>query len=221
MKPLSLILVLAAVILLGCSKPKPMKTQLLDSKWQFRKAGNADWLSAKVPGCVHTDLLDHQKITDPFSRKNELDAKWVETTDWEYATTFEITPEMANFANLDLQFGGLDTYADVFLNDSLILKADNMFLGWTLPVKNIVKQGENNLRIYFHSAVNVGMEKLKKVPYTIMAANEIAPENERTNVFTRKAPFHYGWDWGPRLVTCGIWKPVTLIGWDQSTMKDL
>lgn len=221
MKSLSLILVLAALILFGCSQPKPMKTQLLDSNWQFRKAGDSEWLQAKVPGCVHTDLLDNQKIPDPFFRKNELEVKWVETTDWEYATTFELTPEMAKFANLDMQFDGLDTYADVYVNDSLVLQADNMFLGWTVPVKNVVKPGENHLRIYFRSAVNVGMEKLKKVPYLIMAANEIAPENERTNVFTRKAPFHYGWDWGPRLVTCGIWKPVTLFGWDKATIKDL
>ena len=65
------------------------------------------------------------------------------------------------------------------------------------------------------------MAKLKKVPYLIMTANEIAPENERTNVFTRKAPFHYGWDWGPRLVTCGVWKPVKLVAWNEAKMNDL
>jgi beta-mannosidase len=65
------------------------------------------------------------------------------------------------------------------------------------------------------------MEKLRKVPYTLMAANERAPESERSNVFTRKAPFHYGWDWGPRLVTCGIWKPVKIRAWDHIRMDDL
>jgi beta-mannosidase len=109
----------------------------------------------------------------------------------------------------------------VYLNDSLILKADNMFVGHTVAAKKYLKPGENKLRIYFHSAVNVGMEKLKKVPYLIMAANEIAPENERSNVFTRKAPFHYGWDWGPRLVTCGIWKPVKITGWNDLKLSDL
>jgi uncharacterized membrane protein len=69
-----------------------------------------------------------------------------------------------------------------------------MFIGWNIPAKKWLKKGLKPLRIYFHSAVNVGMERLRKVPYTLMAANEIAPENERSNVFTRKAPFHYGWD---------------------------
>ena len=210
-----------AILILSCTQNRENKAVSLNNNWQFRKAGDSEWLTAKVPGCVHTDLSDHQKIPDPFLGKNELDVKWIESTDWEYATTFELSSEMAKFTNLDLQFGGLDTYADVYVNDSLVLQADNMFLGWTVPVRNVVKPGENHLRIYFRSAVNVGMEKLKKVSYLIMAANEIAPENERSNVFTRKAPFHYGWDWGPRLVTCGIWKPVTLFGWDKSTMKDL
>ncbi|MBC8005916.1 MAG: glycoside hydrolase family 2 protein, partial [Verrucomicrobia bacterium] len=214
-------IITVALLMWSCIQNRENQAVSLNNNWQFRKAGDSEWLQAKVPGCVHTDLLDHQLIADPFFQKNELEAKWIETTDWEYSTTFELTPEMAKFNNLDLQFGGLDTYADVYVNDSLVLLADNMFLGWTVPVKNVVKPGENHLRIYFRSAVNVGMEKLKKVPYLIMAANELAPENERSNVFTRKAPFHYGWDWGPRLVTCGIWKPVTLLGWDQSTMKDL
>jgi len=214
-------LIIVAGLMWSCTQKRGNKTVSLNNNWQFRKAGDSEWLQAKVPGCVHTDLLEHQLIADPFSRKNELEVKWIETSDWEYTTTFELSPEMAKYNHLNLQFDGLDTYADVYVNDSLVLRADNMFLGWTVPVKKVVKPGENHLRIYFHSAVNVGIEKLKKVPYVIMAANEIAPENERSNVFTRKAPFHYGWDWGPRLVTCGIWKPVTLSGWDQCTMKDL
>ncbi len=189
--------------------------------WSFRKAGDTEWLPAKVPGCVHTDLLDNQKIVDPFFRKNELDVKWVETTDWEYETTFTLSKETAAAANIDLQFDGLDTYADVYVNDSLALKADNMFIAWTIQAKKFLKPGENKLRVYFHSAVNIGMEKLRKVPYLIMAANEIAPENERSNVFTRKAPFHYGWDWGPRLVTCGVWKPVKIVAWNELIMTDL
>ena len=208
-------------VLLGCSQVQPTKRIELSSDWKFRKAGDTAWLPAHVPGCVHTDLLENKQIPDPFYRKNELAVKWIENTDWEYTTTFDLQADVVSFSNIELQFEGLDTYADVYLNDSLVLKADNMFLDWTIQAKKYLKTGNNNLRIYFHSAVNTGMEKLKKVPYTIMAANEIAPENERSNVFTRKAPFHYGWDWGPRLVTCGIWKPVKLIAWNNSLMNDL
>ncbi len=214
-------LILISFLFFGCSKEQPVKTEKITSLWKFRQAGDSTWLPASVPGCVHTDLIDNKLIPDPFYRLNEQKVKWIENADWEYSTTFNVSGELASFSNIDLEFGGLDTYADVFLNDSLLLKADNMFISWSVPVKNLVKQGENSLRIYFHSAVNVGMDKLRKVPYTLMAANEIAPENERSNVFTRKAPFHYGWDWGPRLVTCGIWKPIKLQGWGNIKIDDL
>ena len=214
-------MLVSVILLVSCTENKESMNIQLNSDWKFRKAGDATWLAATVPGCVHTDLIDNKAIADPFYQKNELDVKWIETTDWEYETTFDVSGEMADYANIDLQFLGLDTYADVYLNDSLVLKADNMFIAWTIPVKDILKKGSNSMRIYFHSAVNVGMEKLRKVPYTVLATNEIAPENERTNVFTRKAPFHYGWDWGPRLVTCGVWKPVNIIAWDQSRIEDL
>lgn len=220
-KLLKTLTLLVMVGLFGCSEQNQVVIEEINSDWQFRKAGDNEWLSANVPGCVHTDLLEHEKIPDPSFRKNELDVKWIEDADWEYTTTFNLSPEMADFANLDMQFEGLDTYADVYLNDSLLLNADNMFLAYTVPAKKFLKQGENTLRVYFHSAVKVGMEKLKKVPYLIMAANELAPEDERTNVFTRKAPFHYGWDWGPRLVTCGVWKPIKIIAWEEVKMKDL
>ena len=209
------------ILQIGFSQSQSGKTILLTEDWKFRKVGDTEWLQAKVPGCVHTDLLDNKLIPNPFFRKNELDVKWIENAGWEYTTTFDVSTEMAAFSNIDLQLDGLDTYADVYFNGSLVLKADNMFIGWTVPVKTVIKKGQNTLRIYFHSAVNVGMEKLRKVPYTLMAANEIAPENERSNVFTRKAPFHYGWDWGPRLVTCGIWKKVKIQAWNHIKMDDL
>jgi len=215
------LLFLMAGVLFGCSQEQPTKRVELLSDWKFRKAGDTVWLPAHVPGCIHTDLLENKQISDPFYRKNEQAVKWIENTDWEYATTFDLEAGLTSFSNIDLQFDGLDTYADVFLNDSLILKADNMFIGWNIPAKKWLKKGRNSLRIYFHSAVNVGMEKLRKVHYTLMAANEIAPENERSNVFTRKAPFHYGWDWGPRLVTCGIWKPIIIQAWNDFQMNDL
>ena len=205
----------------SCSFEKGTTTIELEGDWKFRKAGDSEWMSATVPGCVHTDLLDHKIIPDPFYRQQELEVMWIESADWEYITSFVVSDELISHSNINIQFDGLDTYADVYLNDSLVLKADNMFIGWTVPVKKFLKGGENELRIYFHSAVNIGMEKLRKVPYTLMASNELAPENERSNVFTRKAPFHYGWDWGPRLVTCGVWRPVRIEAWNNLNIEDL
>ncbi|MEG1648676.1 MAG: glycoside hydrolase family 2 protein, partial [Rikenellaceae bacterium] len=108
--------------------------------------------------------------------------------------------------NLMLDFKGLDTYAQVSVNGELLLRSDNMFIEWKIDIKPYVKEGENILNIVFESAYNVGKEIAKGYP-KLPADNDKGVEY-KTSVFTRKAPYHYGWDWGPRFVTAGIWKPV-------------
>lgn len=180
--------------------------QEISSGWQFRKVGDTEWLPATVPGTVHTDLLANKKIADPFWGTNEKDLQWIENTDWEYRTVFSIDEKMFRQQNIELGFDGLDTYAKVFLNDSLILSADNMFRTWKADIKKYLKQKDNVLLIHFESAVKKGKDAAKKLPYTL-------PGDER--VFARKAAYQYGWDWGPRFVTCGVWRPVKITGWDN------
>src|SRR2546423_2457578 len=102
----------------------------IDTAWQFREVGKTDWHDAKVPGCVHTDLLANKLIDDPFYRDNEKKQQWIGKTDWEYRTTFNVTAQTLERENVELVFAGLDTYANVFLNEQLVLKADNMFRTW-------------------------------------------------------------------------------------------
>jgi len=93
MKPSVFFTILSIAILMwSCTQTRENQAVSLNNNWQFRKAGDSEWLTAKVPGCVHTDLLEQKKISDPFFRKNELDVKWVESTVLEYATTFSLTP---------------------------------------------------------------------------------------------------------------------------------
>ncbi|WP_016778679.1 beta-mannosidase [Anaerophaga thermohalophila] len=194
----------------------------INDNWEFSQAGTDEWMPAKVPGTVHSDLMANGVIEDPHYRMNEDDVQWIEDEDWIYRTTFNVDESLLSGPDvIELAFKGLDTYADVFLNDTKILEADNMFVGWHVDVRENLVEGENELRIYFHSPVKEGMKKLKELEYTIPAVNEQAPEGERTNVFTRKAPFHYGWDWGPRLVTSGIWKPVVLKAWSKAVIEDI
>lgn len=178
------------------------------NKWKFKKKNDKSWLKATVPGTVHTDLFANEKIPDPFYGNNEKQLQWIENEDWEYKTIFSISHIEFYQSHIELQFDGLDTYAKVFVNDSLVLLADNMFRSWKVDVKKYVRKGKNNLRIVFESAVKRGKEAAAKLSYTL-------PGDEK--VFTRKAQYQYGWDWGPRFVTCGIWKDVKLVFW--STMK--
>ena len=187
------------------------QSHILDSGWQFRQAGTDKWRSAIVPSCVHLDLLREGLIPDPFYRAHEADVQWIETQDWEYRTAFECDAELLACDGVELEFAGLDTFADVFLNGKLILQAANMFVRERLAVRRHLREGTNELRIYFHSPINRTLPEYRASPYRYPAVND--QSHEQVSVYARKAPYHYGWDWGPRLVTSGIWRPITLHAW--------
>ena len=190
----------------------------LQSDWRFREAGKSTWYSATVPGCVHTDLLNNKLIDDPFWRDNEQKQQWIGKTNWEYQTTFNVTPVLLNHENLELVFEGLDTYAEVFLNDASLLNTDNMFRTWRADGKKLLKPGLNTLRVRFRSPINEVLPLMAKMKYELPAGND---QGEKTSPHTRKAPYQYGWDWGPRFVTSGVWRPVYLEAWDKARVDDL
>jgi beta-mannosidase len=190
----------------------------INTGWQFREVGKTDWHDATVPGCVHTDLLANKLIDDPFYRDNEKKQQWIDKKDWEYQTTFKIAPQTLERENVELVFEGLDTYAQVYLNEQLVLSADNMFRTWRVDAKSNLKAGDNTLRIVFRSPVNEILPVMAKLNYQLPAPND---QGEKTSPFTRKAPYHYGWDWGPRFVTSGIWRPVSLEAWDHVRIDDI
>lgn len=193
-------------------------TLTLNDHWLFSQAGTEKWLSAKVPGTVHQDLIHHQLLPDPFYGVNEEKIQWVENEDWQYKTSFTVSEELLNREGALLTFEGLDTYADVYLNGSLVLKSDNMFVGYSVPVKSVLRKGENRLQVYFHSPVKLVMPQQASNGFNYPADND--HHKEHLSVFTRKAPYSYGWDWGIRMVTSGIWRPVSLRFYDVATIDD-
>lgn len=192
------------ILVLAC--PAQKQFPLHYSEWQFRQAGTETFYPAKLPGTVHQDLMRHHLIPDPYYQTNEQLVQWVENKDWEYQNTFLCTPEMLSYKHAELVFEGLDTYARVFVNGEEVLKSSNMFLKYQVDIKKLLKKdGLLEIRVVFESAVKHGRAEAKKRTYTL-------PGDEK--VFTRKAQYQYGWDWGPRLVTCGIYKPVYLNCWN-------
>lgn len=111
--------------------------------WTFKACEDQEWLPAHVPGCVHTDLLKLGKIPDPFYGTNEKEVQWVDKKDWEYRTEFDVNEALLSQQHLELVFDGLDTYADVYVNEQHVLSADNMFRVWTVDVKSVVKANGN------------------------------------------------------------------------------
>lgn len=222
---ISLILILGTCLGSAQTVSARVERQSLGGKWKFRESGKVQWHTGNVPGVVHTDLLELGLIPDPFIGQNERDVQWVDKQDWIYQRYFNLEKKLADADSLRLVFDGLDTYADVYLNDSLVLKADNMFRRWRVPVKDLVKNDSNKLTVYFHSPIKVDLPKFDALPFQYDAGNDQSHNggimDKRVSVFARKAGYHYGWDWGPRLVTTGIWRPVFLEGWSGPVIEDM
>lgn len=202
------------LILVCCScQPKhdvPVTSEL-HNDWQFKKTTDSVWRSASVPGNVFSDLLDHDLIEDPFIGNNEEKVQWVSKGDWEYKISFSVDEKTLQKKHVELYLEGLDTYASVFLNGSLILKANNAFREWKVDVKQILN-GQNEIRILFENTSKFEEVEKAKLPYEL-------PEGKR--IFTRKAQFQYGWDWGPKLNTSAIWRPINLVAWNDARIYDL
>jgi beta-mannosidase len=185
---------------------------LSSENWTFNKQGETKKRIATIPGTVHTDLFANQLIPDPFFGANEKQLQWIENENWEYETTFLLSEKEISNENIELEFEGLDTYATVYINGKIVLEADNMFRKWIISANNHLKKGKNHLKIVFQSAVQKGKEEAEKLSYTL-------PEKER--VFVRKAQYQFGWDWGPRFVTAGVWKKVQLKFWNSAKIENI
>lgn len=93
-----------------------------------------------------------------------------------------------------------------------------MFVGHAVPVKDVLRAGENRLSVYFHSPIKQTLPQWASNGFDYPADNDHFEQH--LSVFTRKAPYSYGWDWGIRMVTCGIWRPVTLQFYDCARVDD-
>lgn len=223
-----LLLLFISGLLMACSHSENESTEVikteLTGEWQFRQADSSQWHPATVPGTVHTDLLANHLIDDPFYQLNEKQQQWIDKVDWEYQTSFPLNEDILRKQHIELIFEGLDTYANVYLNDTLILSADNMFRTWKVDCKPILKK-ENTLRILLKSPIKIGLQKLNDLGYQLPADNDQSENGElgsqRVSIFTRKAGYHFGWDWGPRLVTSGIWRPINIVGWNSARINNV
>src|SRR5450830_172275 len=189
--------------------------QDLTGVWQFRQTGSEVWLSATVPGGVHTDLLTLGFIPDPFDGDNEARLQWVANGDWEYQLHFTPQADLLNQAHVELVCDGLDTLSELNLNGEALGKTENMFRQYRFGLKALLKEGENTLSIKFASPVRYCAEHQALEPMVgVSQALEGGPH-------LRKAPCQFGWDWGPQLPPIGVWKAIRLEAWSEARLEDV
>ncbi|HYD10611.1 MAG TPA: hypothetical protein VEA78_10945, partial [Acidimicrobiales bacterium] len=202
-------------------------TRALHEGWTFCELDaetipNSDagaWLPAEVPGHVHLDLLRNGVIPDPFERMHERTVQWVDDRDWAYRCTFTVTAAELEGAQHVLRFEGLDTIATVVLNDEVVAQTDDQHIAHEADVTSRLVAGDNVLEVRFASAERVGAER--RAAYLASDPDlDVFRRGLMSRSMVAKAQYSWGWDWGPRLRGCGIWKPVTLVRVPTARLTD-
>ena len=192
-----------------------MLTQSLSGPWHFRELGQDAWLPAAVPGGVHTDLLALDLIPDPFVGDNERHVAWVAERDWEYRRAFRVPAELRTQERVVLVCDGLDTLATVSLNGQVLGETANMFRQFRWDVTGRLVDGDNELLVAFRSPVRYCAEQDgRRLLPTVSQALPGGPH-------LRKAPCHFGWDWGPQLPPIGIWRDLRLEAGSTARLDDV
>jgi beta-mannosidase len=185
------------------------------------------WLPALVPGGVHESLLAAGRIENPYRDRNENDVRWIEGRDWWFRTSFAASTESNGDERTRLVFYGLDTVVDIWLNNLVLGHHENMFRPAEFDVTERMLP-ENGLLLRFSpplagltvpTAVAQFRERLTSLIGMFLTDSE-APSDSGGGFLTsteralaplrRKAPCSWGWDFGPRLPSIGIWRPVEL-----------
>jgi beta-mannosidase len=229
------IVVLAALIA-APAIAAPKATISLDQGWQVRidpadtqaireHPRAASWLRATVPGSVQQDLMAAGIVPDPFIDKNEAAIQWAGLTGWEYRTTIAVTPALLARDHLDLVFDGLDTFATVLVNGRPLLSADNAHRRWRADAKPLLHSGANELLVRFVSSIRklqpMVLAEAHPLPGEYDSAFGDEPKGKQTSPYIRKPKYQYGWDWAPRIVSIGLWKPARLEAWDDARVDNL
>ncbi len=177
-------------------------------KWHLVHALSNQLIDAGTHGSVQQYLMETGELPDPFYGLNENKFGWIEDHKWEFVSKFFLTEEQFNAANLELEFPGIDTYADVYLNDVLLFKAENCFKPYRSQIKKLVHTGYNQLKVIFTPPIIYHADRYKNEKFHYPATNDVGKIPIAS--LTRKPQYQFGWDWALRMNTIGFLKPVVL-----------
>ena len=199
------------LLLFACTKKSQtdIVTQPLSQDWTLSSDTLVKDLPVTIPSVVQASLYDANIIPHPYLGTVEDELLWISDHPWSYTLHFDAKAEILDKDCIQLEFQGLDTYAKVYLNDSLLLTTDNMFRTWSCDVKDIIKKNNNILYVYF--------DRFDSVQQAVYESH--LPRFPERYAVTRKCGYQHGWDWAPKYKNVGIWKPVTLKAWSQAYIE--
>lgn len=194
-----------------------MKIDLNGNDWRVGAAGAARDLPAVVPGCIHKDMLRAGRIPDPQVRDNEKLVQWVGETDWTYEREFEVPATVLDHEHVEVVCDGLDTLATLRLNGEELARTDNMHRRYRFNVAARLVPGRNRLEIVFASPVCAVRERQAERAMPHWPGDCITPGFS----WLRKMHCNFGWDWGQKLATCGVWRPIRVEAWSGARLGDI
>jgi beta-mannosidase len=187
----------------------------LNGKWEMKRTELNDWLDASVPGSVYNDLLAAGEMEDPFYRDNEYKILELSNYDYEYKRSFNVSREILNYDKLVLHCDGLDTLCEISLNGNHVINTDNMHRIYEIDIKDFVTEGVNLMHVLFKSPVEYVLRRQKELP--LVNSSDAVPGISHL----RKAHCMFGWDWGPKLPDMGIWRSISIQGWNCGRLEDV
>ena len=194
-----------------------VRTVRLDGTWQLQQVGRKSSIPARVPGDVYRALLEGGKIPDPFYRDNENQLQWIGESDWIFRRKFEVPRRMLACRRVLLRCEGLDTFATIWINGRKVAAADNMFRTWEWDVRRRLRAGDNDIEVRFESVLPYARKKQQERHLHYWGGEITAGPFG----WVRKQQCNFGWDWGLKAVTCGIWRPIQLVGFDTARLTDV
>ncbi|MFW6234442.1 MAG: glycosyl hydrolase 2 galactose-binding domain-containing protein, partial [Spirochaetota bacterium] len=199
----------------------------LDGTWTLSTGSHVDErctvppgtaIPAEVPGTVHTDLLSAGLIPDPYVGDQERQQEWVGLTDWVYRRSFRITSDFLNADRIELICEGLDTLASIEVNGTLVAKTQNAFHTHTFELASLLKAGENEIAVWFSAPARAAarLQAERFYWHTGIGQERLTGVNH-----LRKSQSNFGWDWGPRCATAGIWRSIQLRSYRVAALTDV
>lgn len=171
-------------------------------------------IKCSAPCSMYSVLLEQKLIPDPFYGLNELELTKLSEKDCEFEAVFEVDNEILDRDYVELNFSGLDTICEIYLNGAFLDKTMNMHRIFNYNVKSLLKSGQNTLKLMFRSP-------LKYI--TEMNHRHYMPTNQDAipgASHLRKPTCMFGWDWGPKLPDMGISGPVEIFSYDVDKIED-
>ena len=187
----------------------------LAGRWSMKRTDEPNWRDATVPGSVYNDLIQANQLEDPFYRENEYDTLEISKFDFEYRREFEIPADMLMYDVILLLCDGIDTLATLYINDDQVLNSNNMHRTYEVDIKKYLMPGVNSIRIMFYSPVQYVLEKQREMPL-VNSSDAVEGISH-----LRKAHYMFGWDWGPKLPDMGVWRNISIRGYNHGRIEDV